>query len=1206
MARKKIRRILSGGTIVLCVVLFCFLDISVQAFEAVKVTHTISGSAGVSEVTMKGLPGSPVITDQNGFYTAVVDYGWHGTVTPQKEGFTFTPASKPYAKVTSDMGNEDYIPTPITYTISGKVDMEGVELNGLPGNPVTGSDGTYSATVEYDWQGTVTPIKEGFEFKPSNRGYPPVKSNQTNHDYKAEPLMLLIAGSVGVEGVAMEGLPGNIVSGPSGTYMVKVKYGWSGTVTPKKEGYEFSPVYTDYPNVIETQSNQDYTATALTYVISGTAGMSGVQMKGLPGNPVTDQNGYYTATVEYGFSKTVEPNMAGYKFTPASKIYTKVNSDRLNENYSAEMITLTISGSTRMEGVQLNGLPGNPITGPDGNYSVTVDYGWSDTVTPMKDGYTFVPESKPYAPVTQDMTNQNFTGKPITYTISGSTTVPGVTMKGLPGRAVVSGQGGTYSATVDYGWSGTITPTKNGYDFEPSNQTYSNILGDQVNQNYTATIQKRTISGTVLSKKGQPVPDVSLTAEGGGSATTNLNGEYELLVDHGWRGKITPSREGYTFSPPIKSYSLVTVDQERQNFSAIVKMFTITDFVIIGNVPIPGVTITARDAEGTVGTATTDAKGKFVVSVPYGWTGEIVPTKEGLQFNPPSQTYTNVTGNYLRGELDTPAVPTPTPAAPTPTPAVPTPTPAVPTPTPAVPTPTPAVPTPTTPTVTTPTPAVPTPTPTVTTPTPTEVEEPKSPLEKDIARIQTQLDRLLRQRTGEEGAPTGPGAEELLTGPGGPIISNTFVDNDLPTEVLPAIATQAGVSIIPDGTVSGLITAELVDVPLETALDIVLAGTPYIVKKTPYYYLVCSGGIDDDMFEKVSETRRLRMNYISSEAAVGLLAAPFKNYAQSEIGPAGSDTYTVVVTAPPKLADRIVADLKQIDRPLSQILLDARIVVMEKGDLLNLGVEWGWPKIQAGMFSSNRYGLGEEELDFGGKGPWGIQIGYTPDGLFTSSLELTLNLLAQNGEATILTKPQVLAQDGKESRIEVTTEEYYMLTAPELAAGSFYSRTELQEIKSGTMLTITPHLGDNNDITLSISVEVSDSIPRGRGSDLPVVTRRKADNNVTIKDGGTVALAGLTENRTRKDLRRVPGLSKLPLIGGLFENNNNEASTRELAVFVTARLVTTAGQTAEYIEPPATPATTTTTTRSRIPAPIRQQPARESFRDRLRESLSRR
>jgi hypothetical protein len=1133
---------------------------------------------------MRGLPGASVVTDESGYYSATVDYGWKGTVTPEKAGFKFTPASKLYSKVTGDMSNEDYIPTPITYTISGKVDMEGVEMNGLPGNPITDSNGTYSATVEYGWQGVITPIKEGYTFKPANKEYPPVKSNLTQN-FTSEIKTLLISGSVGEAGVTMKGLPGDPVTKQNGVYSVKVKYGWSGTVTPTKEGYEFSPVDMQYTDVIDDQPIQDYTATMLTYTISGTAGMAGVQMKGLPGDPVTDENGYYSAIVDYGFSKTVEPTLGGYTFTPASKIYTKVNSDRMNENYSATMIKLTISGTTRMEGVVMNGLPDNPITGKDGSYSVTVEYGWSGTVTPTKDGFTFTPESKPYPVITKDMTNQNYSGKPTTFTISGSTMVPGVAIKGFTGKAVTSNSSSTYSATVRYGWSGVITPSKNGYDFDPPNIQFDNV-SDQTNQSFMSSVQKRTISGQILSQKGRPVADVYLIADNAGSATTNANGEYELSVDYGWPGKITPTREGYTFNPTFKPYTPVTSNQTRQNFSAIVRMFTITDSVIIGNTPIPGVTITAKSADGTVDdTTTTDGKGGFKVSVPYGWTGEIIPTKEGLMFNPPSQTYTDVTTNMLRGQPE--LMRQPTPPAPTPTPTTPTPT----TPTPGIPTPT--TPTPGIPTPTTPTPGIPTPTtPAPTTPAPpAEAEAPKTPMEQDIEKILAELERLKRQQAGEVQVPTTPGARDIPVGPGGPLISNTFVDNDLPTEVLPAIATQAGISIIPDETVSGMITADLQDVPLDTALEIVLAGTPYIVKKTPYYYLVCSGGIKDTMFADVSETRRLRMNYITSEAAVGLLATPFRDYAQSELGPTGTDTYTVVVTAPPKLMNRIISDLEQIDRPLSQILLDARIVVMEKGDLLNLGIEWGWPKIQAGMFSSDHYGGGDPDRDFGGESPWGIQIGYTPDGLFTSSLELTLNLLAQNGEATILTKPQVLAQDGKESKIEVTTEEYYMLTAPELT-GSFYTRTELQEIKSGTMLTITPHLGDNNDITLRVAVEVSESIPRGRGSDLPVVTRRKAENNVTIKDGGTVALAGLTENRTRKDLRRTPGLSALPLIGGLFKNTNSENSTREIAVFVTARLVSNTGQTVEFTQP------------SEIPAPI--QPAGDDFRARLRESLSRR
>jgi len=1174
MARKKIGKILSGGGIILCVVLFCTLDNDVHAFVGVEVTYTISGSTGVSGVTMNGLPGQPV-TDNNGFYSATVKYGWSGTVTPVLEGYNFEPRNKTYQSVTGDMGNEDYMPTPITFTISGKAEMEGVEMSGLPGNPLTGSDGTYSVTVEYGWKGTVTPIKEGYTFTPANRGYPPVKTNQANHNYVPEKLTLLVTGSVGLEGVVMQGLPGNPISRQDGIYSVKVDYGWSGAVTPKKEGYEFDPADRQYSNVVQTESNQNYTAALLTYTISGTAGMEGVQLKGLPGNPFTDENGYYSINVNYGFNSTVTPEKEGYRFEPASMIYSQVNSDRTNQDFRPSVITLTISGTTNMEGVEMSGLPGNPVTGKDGSYKVSVDYGWSGTVAPIKEGYQFTPDSKPYPAVNRDQTNQNYTTAIMTFTISGSVGIDGVVIKGLTGKAVMSDATGNYTATVDYGWSGTITPTKGGYEFEPVSMQYNNVMASETNQSYTPTLMKYKVSGKIISDKGQPVANVSLLADNnGGTAMTDSDGNYELFIDHGWRGKITPTIEGYTFTPTNKPYSVVTREQTNQNFNAIVRKFTISGAVIINNTPIEGVLISANNGGSS---DTTDAKGQYSVEVPYGWSGEVTPTKKGFNFNPPSQSFTNVTYDIKDGQQVLPkqpvtAIPPVTTIPPGPTPPV-----------------TMIPPGPTPPVMIPPGPTPPGPTPPVTTP-PAE-EPPKTGMEGDIARIQDQLQKLLDQAAGGEVVPTVT-AEGLPGAPGEPLITYTFIDSDLVMDVLPTLASQGNIHIIPDETVAGLITADFKNVPLGRALEIVLAGTPYVVKKTPFYYLVCSGGITDTMFPIVSETRRIRMNYITAEAAVGLLSSAFSRYVQAEPGAPGTDTYTVVVTAPPALTNRIVSDLKQIDRVPPHVLLDARIVVMERGDLLNLGVEWSFPTVQMGTYGQDHYGKGTDAYpDYGGEWPWGVKIGYSPDGVFTNALELALNLLTQNGEATVLAKPQVLAQDGKQAQMQVLTEEYYMLTSPE-TAGYYYTRSELQQIESGTTLTITPHIGDNNDITLQISVEVSDSIPRGRGSDLPVVTRRKAENVVRIKDGGTVALAGLTENRTRKDTKRVPGLSNLPLLGSLFKNTNNDNYNREIAVFVTARIIPEIEQAAGFPE-----------SSSVIQAPA--QPAGEDFRKSLQESLSR-
>ena len=239
-----------------------------------------------------------------------------------------------------------------------------------------------------------------------------------------------------------------------------------------------------------------------TFTISGyvreadNSPISGVVMSGLPENPSTNSSGYYSGTVEYGWSETVTPSKAGYTFSPSNRAYSNVTSDQSNQNYTGTLQTFTISGYVRkadtspISGVTINGLPGSPVTNSSGYYSATVDYGWSGTATPTKTGYTFSPSNRPYTNVTADQSNQNYTGTLQTFTISGyvrkgdTSPISGVVMSGLPGNPSTNSSG-YYSGTVQYGWSGTVTPTKDNYTFSPSYRTYSNVESDQVNQNYT-------------------------------------------------------------------------------------------------------------------------------------------------------------------------------------------------------------------------------------------------------------------------------------------------------------------------------------------------------------------------------------------------------------------------------------------------------------------------------------------------------------------------------------------------------------------------------------------------------------------------------------------------------------------------------------------------------------------------------------------------
>ncbi|MBN1508583.1 MAG: hypothetical protein JW955_17165, partial [Sedimentisphaerales bacterium] len=252
------------------------------------------------------------------------------------------------------------------FTISGSVGLPGVTLQGLPGNPMTDENGVYSAKVPSGWSGTVTPARLGYTYTPSSRTYSAVEEDLTKENYQASLLTFTISGKLGVAQVAMQGLPGNPVTNPDGGYEVQVPYGWSGTVTPVKEGYTFTPRARTYTHAAHGQANENYVARIRTFTISGQAGVVGVAMKGLPGNPITDAKGCYSAKVEYGWAGTVTPVKEGYVFEPTSKAYQQLVTDRPNENYAARVLTFTISGNVGAPGVAMKGLPGNPITDAKG------------------------------------------------------------------------------------------------------------------------------------------------------------------------------------------------------------------------------------------------------------------------------------------------------------------------------------------------------------------------------------------------------------------------------------------------------------------------------------------------------------------------------------------------------------------------------------------------------------------------------------------------------------------------------------------------------------------------------------------------------------------------------------------------------------------------------------------------------------------------
>ena len=156
------------------------------------------------------------------------------------------------------------------------------------------------------------------------------------------------------------------------------------------------------------------------------------------------------------------------------------------DDVSLTRTCVTISGNAGVAGATLSYTGGPATADGSGNYSFTVPYSWSGTVTPSKTGYVFSPANRPYSNLTTDQTGQNYTAAAV-HTISGNTGVGGVTLSYDDGgpKTVISEANGNYSFTILDGWNGTVTPSHPCYTFNPANRPYSNVTADQTAQNYT-------------------------------------------------------------------------------------------------------------------------------------------------------------------------------------------------------------------------------------------------------------------------------------------------------------------------------------------------------------------------------------------------------------------------------------------------------------------------------------------------------------------------------------------------------------------------------------------------------------------------------------------------------------------------------------------------------------------------------------------------
>lgn len=419
--------------------------------------------------------------------------------------------------------------------------------------------------------------------------------------------------------------------------------------------------------------------------------------------------------------------------------------------------------------------------------------------------------------------------------------------------------------------------------------------------------------------------------------------------------------------------------------------------------------------------------------------------------------------------------------------------------------------------------------------------------------------------------------------------------------LLQLIADFSDFNLVASDAVNGSITLRLKNVPWDQALDIILKAKGLdkrvdgnVLMVAPAAEIAERERLQVEANKQLQELAPLRTEYIriryadarklfdlfdadnqggggnnSNDNATGSILSARGNAIVDE------RTNTIILTdTEDKIAEfrRIV---QQIDIPVRQVEIEARIVVANTDFRKQLGARWGVAALRkhgssqleiAGQrtaldsepgnpiefFGPTGGTLDLEEtlaVDLGVAQPTGsIALGLLRNNTF---LDLELSALQSDGYGEIISQPKVITSDKKKATIKSGTEVPYQQAS---SAGN----TNVQFKDAVLKLEVTPLITPDNRIVMTLTVaqdSIGAFVPSGNGGQVPTIDTTNVETEALVGDGQTLVLGGIFKMESLDSIEKVPVLGDLPGVGRLFRHTSKNQTKQEILIFITPKIL---------------------------------------------------
>lgn len=403
-------------------------------------------------------------------------------------------------------------------------------------------------------------------------------------------------------------------------------------------------------------------------------------------------------------------------------------------------------------------------------------------------------------------------------------------------------------------------------------------------------------------------------------------------------------------------------------------------------------------------------------------------------------------------------------------------------------------------------------------------------------------------------------------------LSLNFQDIDV-RSVLQLIADFTDLNLVASDTVQGNITLRLQNVPWDQALDLVLKTRGLDKRQVGNVLLIAPADEiaarerqELEARQQLAELAPLRREVVQlNYAKASDIAKLFED--ASEEGSMDKDmrgkiiyddrTNSLIAYLTQERLDELRRIVTQLDIPVRQVMVEARIVEANVDFDKELGVEWrgvGLGDNNWVVGGTNSVEKDTDPLEFQG-GTFvdmaaagrtsGLNLGFITD---NTLLDLELSAMEKTGNGEIISQPKVVTSDKETAKILKGTKIPYQEASSSGATSIVFAEANLS-------LEVTPQITPDNRVIMEVKVNKDAADFANQVDGTPSIQTNEVNAKVLVSDGETIVIGGIFSNTQSKAVDKVPLLGDIPYIGRLFRRDVVQDSKAELLVFLTPRIM---------------------------------------------------